>query len=257
MVAIEVVGLYNLVVGALYVYVGTQVGKREVPDEARLAQRMFLLWWYALGAVNLIGGLNIGLYLADALAPAYWVVISQLNLLAIVLALLGLLYYMVYIYTGSGKWFKPIISFYAAFYLALLALVVWLWNPPQAFTDNGWAIQTLPESDQELSPAVGLAFVILLVGPQLAAAVAFLRLGPKLDDVTQRYRVRLVGTAILFWFSLSLVSSVVGAVTDIDFATLDAWQYLQRIVGLGAVLTILAAYKPPGWVQRRYGVQAV
>ncbi len=254
---IELVGFYNLIVGALYVYVGLQISKREVPDAARLAHRMFLTWWYALGSVSLIGALNIGLYRVGALHPVYFTIIGQINLLAIVVALLGLLYYMVYIYTGSGKWFKPIIGFYAVFYLLLVALVVWLWSPATDFTDDGWNIVALPESEQELSPVMGLVFVVLLVGPQLAAAIGFIRLGSKLEDVTQRYRVRMVGTAILIWFGLSLVGSLGTIILDEDLTSFDAWQYTQRIIGLGAVLTILAAYKPPKWIQQKFGVTPV
>lgn len=254
---LALVGFYDLVVGGLYAYVGSQVSRREVPEEARLAQRMFLVWWFALAASSLLGALNIGLYRAGALHPGYYVAATQANLLAIVLALLGLLYYMVYLYTGTSRWFRPIVVFYVLFYLALLALVAYTWSPPEGFTDDGWSIQALPESDPGLSPAVGTTFVLLLVGPQIAAAVAFLRLAPRLEEPTPRYRVRLVGTAILVWFGTSLVGSLVGILTDVELSDLDAWQVLRRVLGLGAVLVILAAYKPPAWVRRRYGVEAV
>ncbi len=254
---LALVGTYDFIVGVLYVYVGLQVAKRSVPREAQLAQRMFLVWWYALGSVSLIGALNIILYRLEALNPAYFIIVSQINLLAIVVALLGLLYYMVYIYTGSGRWFKPLVAFYVLFYLSLLGLVAALWNPPTDFTDNGWNIVSLPESDRELSPIAGFAFVVLLIGPQMAAAIGFLRLGPKLEDVTQRYRVRLVGTAILVWFGLSLIASIAGLIADVDLTTADGWQYTQRAIGFGAVLAILAAYKPPKWVQHKFHVEPV
>ena len=250
-------GGYSLVVGGLYAFVGSQIARREVPPEALVAHRMFLVWWFAFAASSLLGAINIALYRLDALAPGYYLAATQANILAIVLALLGLLYYMVYLYTGSSRWFRPIVLFYVLFYLALLALVAYRWSPPEGFTDNGWSIQALPEPESDLHPAVAIPFLLLLVGPQIAAAVAFLRLAPRLDEPTPRYRVRLVGTAILLWFGASLVASIVGNLTDVDLSGLDAWQVLTRVLGLSAVLLILAAYKPPAWVRRRYGVESV
>lgn len=250
------VGVYNLVVGGLYAFVGSRVARRHVPEDGRLAHRMFTLWWFALAANSLLGALTIGLYLADALHPTYHLAATQLGLLAVITALLGLLHYMVHIYTGSTRWFRPILVFYALFYLAILAFVASSWQPPTGFTDDGWRVQALPQQETDPSP-VAVVLLLLLLGPQIAAAVAFLRLAPRLDDPTPRYRVKMVGGAILVWFGVSLAGSLTGMLTDLDPAGDDAWQVLSRAVGLGAVLAILAAYRPPRWVQRRYGVRPV
>lgn len=249
-------GFYSLVVGVLYAYVGGQLSRRKVPPEGRLAHRMFMVWWFALAASSLNGALNIGLYRAEALRPAYYLVSTQVGLLAVVLALLGLLYYMVYIYTGSSRWFKPIVAFYVLFYVFLLALVAYLWNPPTGFTDNGWTLQPLPENE-DLNPGVSLFFVLLLIGPQIGAAMAFLRLASKLEDPTSQYRVRLLGTAILLWFGIALVGSLMNILAGMDLSTNNSWQYLTRAIGFSAVLTILAAYKPPRWVQRKYNIEPI
>lgn len=248
------VGVYNLVVGGLYAYVGSQVARRDVPEGGRLAHRMFILWWSGLAASSLLRALTIGLYLAGALHPTYHLAATQLGLLAVIAALLGLLHYMVHIYTGSARWFRPILVFYVLFYLAVLAFVASAWEPPTGFTDDGWRVEPLPQQDADTSP-VAVVLLLLLLGPQIAAAVAFLRLAPRLDDPTPRYRVKMVGTAILVWFGVSLAGSLTTMLTDLDLARHDAWQVLSRVVGLGAVLTILAAYKPPAWVRRRYGVR--
>ena len=44
----------------------------------------------------------------------------------------------------------------------------------------------------DLGPAVGLVFSLLIIGPQLVAAIAYARLFSKTDDRTQRYRIALI-----------------------------------------------------------------
>lgn len=238
---------YGIVVGLVYAYVGYRVSQRKVSREAALAQNLFVTWWYALGASTVLGAIQVLLYLGDALTVTLHNVFGQVNLLLVVVALLGLLYYLVYLYTGSRRALVPLTLFYAAFYVALLVLVYG--SPPEGLTDDGWSIQAEPEI--EWSPGTLWALIIALLVPQIGASLALFRLYFRVEGRTQKYRLLLLASAIFVWFGTVLVAAAVG------LGELSWWPPVSRLLGLGAALTVLVAYHPPKWVQHRYGVTSI
>jgi hypothetical protein len=82
--------------------------------------------------------------------------------------------------------------------------------------------------------------------PQLAGAVAYAALWRRVEDATQRYRVLLVSLSLAAWFAGALVA----ALSDPDSPVILA----RPLLGLVAAGAVVAAYAPPAWVQRRFGV---
>ena len=240
--------LGSLAVSVLYLYVGHVLKTRKVSDDARLANTMFVVWWQALGGMGVMGAVLTGLYLADALPIWLYQAYVSLILLVLFVALWGLQFYLVFLYTGSRRSFWPLAAFYALLFFATLALIAYV-GPPERIVDNGWTLRTEPRAD--FGTAFGLGFVLLIVGPQMFAAVAYARLYRKTTDRTQRYRIAMVTTAILVWFGSSVVAAAIGASESL------AWQLISRLIGVLGALGILFAYKPPAWVRQKYGVQAI
>ena len=234
----------------LYLYVGSVIRKRVVSAEAKLAQSMFVLWWQALGYLSLLGAAALGLYMAGGLDDTrIWLYQSYVSFVLLVLfvALWGLQFYLVYLYTGSKRWFAPLGVFYAVLFMATLALVSYA-GTPQHIVDNGWFIKTEPEL--KLGPAVGLGFVLVLVGPQVLAAIAYARLFRKTDDRTQKYRIAMVTGSILVWFGSSILA------TAAQVSTAGWWQIISRFISVFGALAILMAYKPPAWI-RKHGIRSI
>lgn len=242
--------LTSVVVAALYFYVGFVVHRRGVSAEARIARDAFATWWALLGATSLLAALQTGLYLSDRLPVWLYQTFSQIALWAIFAALCALQIYLVYLYTGSKRSFVAIGAFYLILYMATIALLHWV-GTPASITDDGWRLRTEPQV--ELGRAVGVVFLLVLVGPQMVAAVAYARLFSKTKDRTQRYRIALLTGSILVWFG---TSAIVGATTDPD-VTNPVWQVVQRLLSVAAALAILAAYKPPAFVQRLLHVEGL
>lgn len=238
---------YGVIVAGVYAYVGRRVGRRTVSKDARLALTLFSTWWYALAASSLVSASQVLLYQGNALDPQVFAVLGQINLLLIMVALWGLLYYLIYVYTGSKKALLPLSLFYGAFYVVLLFLFPL--SAPERLTDDGWSVSAEPAV--ELSTAAGLILVLVLIGPQILAGVAYFRLYFTVEDRSQRYRIALVSWSIIVWFGLAIVASVAGVGDQVW------WQLTSRLLGLAAALTILAAYQPPAWVRRRYGIQGL
>ncbi len=239
--------IYGVLVTILYAYVGRSVGGRQVSPQARLAQQLFVIWWYGLAASSLIGAVQTILYINGRLSVVMFSVLGQLVLLLIIVALWGLLYYLVYLYTGSRRSIIPLSIFYVAFYVVLLAMS--LTNPVERLVDDGWSITGEPAL--EFSRIAGILLTLVLIGPQIGAGLAYFRLYFKVDDRTQKYRIALVSWSIIVWFGLATLGSLA------QLSDVTAWQWISRFLGLAAALTILAAYRPPGWVQRKYGIKAL
>lgn len=245
---------YSVLVAALYAYIGHRIGRRRIEGPARMAQRAFVAWWYALGAGSLLAALRIVLYDADHLPVWLYEAVGQVSLLLTLVALWGLLYYLIYLYTGSERVLAPLTVFYALFYVALLLLLLWV-GSPERITDNGWSLQVEPEPD--LPSIVVVLFLVFLVGPQIGASVAFIRLAFRLEGRTQKYRAGVVGTSILVWFGLTLIVGAVASALKLDLAGNVVWQVVSRLIGLAAATMILMAYLPPAWIKRRLGVSSI
>lgn len=243
----------NLVIGAVfaflaaavYLYVGRLVARRQVQGEARLAWQMFALWWYGLGATTLVGGV---LTVAAASGRAdlnLFLALTMMNLLIICAALLGLLYYLLYLFTGRYDLWRPLVGFYVAYFALLVYFVIA--SQPVGIKVTGWTAAL--DYAAPIRGAFFTAILALLVFPQIIGALAYFSLVRRLSEPTQRYRVALVSWSIIVWFLSTFLASATG-LSDADW-----WQAASRLLGLGAAVTVVLAYQPPAFVQRRWGIQ--
>lgn len=239
--------LFAFVAAAVYAYVGDRLRRRRVSEEARLAAQLFSLWWLALAGATAITGLT---HLAGALGNtdlALHVTLTSVNLLLICAALWGLLYYLVYLFTGRKGAVVPLSVFYAAYYVSLVYYVTS--SHPAAVELRRWQAALVYE--QPLAGPLFTALVLLLVVPQIVGALAYFTLFFRVRDRTQRYRIGVVSWSIVLWFGSALVAAAAGLGQN------DAWQVASRAIGLGAALAILMAYEPPGFLKRRLGVASI
>lgn len=239
--------LLSLATGALYGYVGWRLSRRQVEGPSRLALGLFTTWWASLAVISVAGALvRLGVAAGAVSFPLYLTYV-YLSLLLLCLALWGLLYYLVYLLTGSRRSFAAITVFYAALFVSYVYLVTAA--RPQGVTVEGSRI--VVDYARELAPGVTLFFLATLLGPQLVASIGYFRLFFKVDDRTARYRIGLVSSTIFTWF----LSSAVGAATEAT--TSDWWLLASSLIALAASLLILAAYLPPRWVRDRWGIAGV
>jgi hypothetical protein len=94
---------------------------------------------------------------------------------------------------------------------------------------------------------IEVVLVLLLLVPEILGAILYLSLLRRTRDTAQRYRITLVGGGILLWFALDLFIP----------ATTIGWVIFRSLLTVGPALMSLAAYYPPEWARRRYGVSAI
>jgi hypothetical protein len=238
----------SILSAGIYYYVGRVLSRRRVASpDARLAWALFVVWWYALASSTLSGALLSLLGAFNIVALPLFVTINQVNLLAICIALFGLMYYLLYLFTGSRRLLVPLSLFYIAYYILIIYYVQV--REPVAVVVGRWNA-----SLQYANPAEGPLFVtalLLLVFPQIIGSLAYFTLYFRVQTLTQKYRILLVSWSILIWFLSALLASIAG------LGQQDWWQVTSRLIGLSASLAILLAYDPLPWIRRRLGVNSI
>ncbi len=240
--------LFSIVTAAIYGYVAARLRQRTISSaEARFAWQLFGLWWYCLAATTLLGSIQYLLGAFNMASLPFFVALTYVNILLICIALWGLLYYLVYLFTGSQRFLVPLTIFYVLYYLLLVYYITA--SGPAGVEITRWTTRLV-----YADPIPGLFFtliLVLLVFPQILAALAYFTLFFRMREATQRYRVLLVSWCIILWFGSSFAASLTGLSAE------DWWQMASRLIGLGAALGILCAYFPPGIIRRRFGIASI
>lgn len=237
------VGLaFALASSSLFFYAGIVQLRRRVLGEARVALNLFAVWWFALSAVTLGSAIFTGLASLNVLDLALWQVYTYLALGGICLALWGLLYYLLYLFTGQRGWLPILSVFYSLIYVLVLYWVQ-IQQPVRVIVDQWSAHIEYARPDQG---PMSFAILLAIVLPQILAGLAYFTLYFRVKERAQRYRIALVSWSIVAWFSTSLVGQAFPA----DFRESDTWHIITRSIGLMAAGLIVMAYQPPSRIRR-------
>lgn len=237
---------FALATSVLYAYVGRLVLSRETPDDgSRTAIRMFAVWWFALAGTTVLGAVRSALAGFGFVDFNLHIALAYMGFLPLVALLWGLVYYLVYIYTGNAKWFMPI----TVLHVAILAFLVWLtaYLQPTGVLVKDWSVEFTYA--REIGGALVGVTLFTILGPALLAAIGYATLYFRTTDPTARYRIACVSGGFILWFGTSLVAASIPALGQSS-----TWPVIGRLIGLVATLIILAAYSPPRFIEERLGV---
>lgn len=237
--------LVSFVGAGIYFHIGLLLSRRAVvsPD-ARLAWTVFIIWWYALAATNSAGGALSLLGAIGVTDMALFLTFTQVNVLASCLALFGLVYYLLYLFTGNRKVFTPLMVFYIVYYVLLLYF--YNWRIPLHVEVGKWTTDVVYQHTE-----IGPFFVFmltLLVFPQIIGSFAYFTLAFRVKEITQKYRIVLISWSIIIAFLSSFMASLAGS------SQYDWWQVASRLIGLAASVAMWMAYQPPQWIRQRFGI---
>ncbi len=242
---------YQLVIGALYGAVAYAAGRRSVGAHAEKAHQAFITWWATLALVSVarVAALVVG-RLGGWTFAAY-TTYTQMVLLAIVLALMALMYYFVFLFTGKPWATNAVVVFYIGF-----AAFIFHWfnlSDPVGLTEGPGGGVQLEYANDLADAAITQWLGILLLLPLVLGALAYSTLYFRVDDRTQRFRIVTVGGSIFLWLLTSLGASLGG----VDANEQSWWLYTSRAIAIFATLANYMAFKPPAWLQRRLGMRPV
>lgn len=239
-----VAGVIALTAGLAYGYVARSLPRPAQPRDSARALRMFSLWWYALalnislvGITYLLGGMGL-------LTFEVQFVDSYLQRLLLCVSMIGLMHYLLFLITGRDL-LRPIVVVYAAYFFLLTygllqqraeGLFIGAWRTDLVFANP----------DVPWLRFVSLGAILL---PPVVCSLWYLRLFFTVDDPTRRWRIALISFAILLWWGVAVAAGQRAALDD------SPLQVANRLLSLLAAFAALAAYSPPTWAQRRWGIE--
>lgn len=245
---LTVAGLLTLASALLYASVGALMLRRPASDaDTRLALSLFGVWWIGLAVSSGVGAARSLLAAADVTDLNLHWALSIVSLVAVVVALWGLVYYLLFVYLGKRWILAPVTVFHAALLVWFLWLTLAL--EPTAVKVNTWNVGM--DYARPASAGVSTAALVLILAPALVAAFGYGSLFFQTDDRTARYRVAMVAGAFLLWFGSSAIA------TPIGWTTWYWWPLVAQVIALLATLMVLAAYVPPRFLARAFGLRSV
>ena len=232
----------------VYLYVGYHLARRRVEGPNRLAAALFATWWIILGGLQIMT--LVGRLLSDSGVRdlAVHLTLAEIELLALCIALWALLYYLVFVLTGTRRAMMPLAIFYGAFYVWILYLILSL--HPMGVKDAPTGGVQLDFAEEAPGYAT-FAFIVLLLGPVLVGAIGYFRLYFRVQGTTQRYRIGMIAVTLIAWFGSAAIASASGV------SNAAWWRPASTFLGLLAALAIYFAYRPPAFLRRRYGLESV
>lgn len=225
-----------------YAAVAHAIGRRDVGTHARNANQAYVAFWASLSLLTALQLGNLLLTAFDAWTlPGYMAYLHGAMLL-LMFALTGLLYYLVFLFTGRRWTWAPLAVFYVLFWLVLVYAIHW--GGPVGLQVESRSTELVYERELEEIPwvqALGLALLI----PPIVGALAYASLFFKAPGRLQRFRIATVAGSIAVWFFISLVASVSG------MGETSWWLVASRAIALAAAGANLVAYRPPAWLIER------
>ena len=204
-----------------------------LPRDRSHSTEAFALFWFGVAVVNALQALLevVALVRDPGLALAFAVWNTRIVLALVSFA--GLVYYLMYLYTGRATSRSVIIVFYA---LTFLLMQAWLIGARPIGTDvQGWRVDLTFEGPTR-TPLYG-AVVLMFFVPPLVAAGAYLWFMRVVDDPAQRRRVRLLSASLVVYFA--------GLTLGYLNPGWAWWGLLENVLGLAAASGAIAAFRPP------------
>lgn len=235
-----------LLSAAAFAYVGWRLRRRPVEGDHATAWHLFLVWWFAVAAEFATSGTLSLLAGAGLIDHVGYATVIYLNLALLAAAIFGLMYYLLYLFTGSPRIAWVLVPLYAFYWTLLVYIVTWM-DPAGVGVGSWRAFLTF---DRIIGPEFRALSAALGRWAPIAGALAYLSLLRPTDDPTKRYRIVLVAASVLAW----AVSQEIAA--NVRLAP-DWWTVANRLADLAAAAAMFLAYVPPAWVRRRLRVRSI
>ncbi len=224
-----------------YAYAGVRLAQREMPRASRGSWRAFTLWWRGIAVAAFATAASAGAGAIGFSSIEFHLALRHVSIIAVSLALWGLMYHLLYGVTGRNFVWFPLLVFYASFYGLLLYDL--LSREFVGATDAGWEVELIARTETPIS--LGLVIFLLLAVPPLVGALFYYSRRADVDSSAQRLRIALVSVSVFVW----AITAVLIAMPVLD--DVHVFQGALRVLGIVNAMMILSAFDPPAWLKRR------
>lgn len=234
----------------VYCLVGIEIGRRRTSREGIPGMRAFQFWWFGLALLTIFTPLTATLdafTVGDLLTLRIFLL--HLVILVLMLAIGGLLYYLLYVYVGKPWVIWPVVAYAfleAAWILTVISQAHIIGYGPGC--PSGGYCYERPVAGSTASTLLSLTFSV----PILLATLGYFSLYFRVETPVQRRRVAMVAGALFLWFGAGIVASFIygnfenadGVVERIALNRSPYWTFVvSPLVSLSAALVIYWAYR--------------
>ena len=236
----------SLLAALLFAAVAWILARRPYEPAVRLVGYAYALAWalFAIEAASDAGRVG-GAAFGDPSLAAY-LLLARVKIVAAGGAIFAFGYYVSYLWTGGHRWRIPL------FALGLAHATLFLWlvagYDPVGVEVGTWTTQLVQGGETGVPAALGIFVLVFFFLPPVVIAGFYLALVRRLAQGGQRFRVRAIALAILVFHATATVQF--NPDTPPDAPWFPALVSLNVVAGVIA----LAAYRPPGWMARRFGL---
>lgn len=229
------IALLRFVAASLYLVVSAVLARRAWRDGPPGPLWAFSAWWAGIGLVMLLTVPTVLGVRFELWGLLQWFVVVYALYLVLLTAIAGLIYYLLYLYTGR----HGVVYISWAYLVLMSGYMFYTLETAGATIDHAAAGVVFTTG---APPWESRIFMALLAIPPLLAAVAYSLLWFRVDDREVRRRIALVSGAFLLWFSFIIVSRVAGLVSG-GPGDLTWGAVADQLVGAVAALLVAAAYR--------------
>lgn len=226
--------IFPIATALLLGYVSVLVLRKRTSADGKLPLRMFSLWWVCAGLVILLAGAPTMLTVVGVSDVRLFTVLGYASAAPLALGLFGLLYYLLYIYTGKRGAIWPLGAAYAAFFL--FTLYYFSQFGPRHIETSVFSVRAIPDTRPPVPMRILFGAGVGL--PIIGALIAYASLYPRARDPAARHRIATVSGAFALWF-LPVVVALVSGWSE------AAWfPLVYQVPGVVAAILIVIAYRP-------------
>ncbi len=101
----------SLAAAVVFTLLATRIWERRYGGDTAGAGRAYGIWWFALAVMAMTDGLRVAMGLAGEPNAGGYVALVFVKIVATAVAIWGLAYYVVYLWSGSPGWRWPLAVF--------------------------------------------------------------------------------------------------------------------------------------------------
>ncbi|MHB8585537.1 MAG: hypothetical protein ACYDDF_06850 [Thermoplasmatota archaeon] len=231
-------------ISALYVAVGITMASAGLGRPSRLPLAFFSLLWFGLGALALTNTVWSVAIVSHVGGLPLAVTILQMQIVALLVACFGIVYYPLYILSGRSTIVWPVLGFYVAVFIVIQYVVAF--RDPIGFHMGPWggAIDYAQSAGWAWGALLTVAFL-----PPVAASLAFFVFIRHVPRGPQRVRMVAIASSFGVYFLCSLIA---GATPDWVM-----WPLVMNFIAIASASAILATVSPPSWMRKRWALRSL
>ncbi|PKK86203.1 MAG: hypothetical protein CVT48_02165 [Thermoplasmata archaeon HGW-Thermoplasmata-1] len=228
----------------LYIYMGRRLRRRPATSENKWATVAFGLFWDLIGITSILFSLILILEFIDHIRfePVSYVLYLLLGSL-LTPAVICLIYWAVFLFTGKRKLTMAVTAFYIA--IGAAGVFTFLYTGADVVVRTDW--MTVWENR---NPIPNIIYFFAYIIPVFFVSIAIASLARHTKVPSEKYRRVMLGLSLILFNGMSLVRFLI----NYPYGPVGPDYMIINTVQVLSALFVFWAYYPPRFIRKKYGI---